>query len=217
MFTILLKYTLSRILLRNSGRTLALMSNIYLIVLKFYKNCVLFLTFHSRSLCNIFPIVGFRFMMPLPLNWRFYLLSVFCITLGCPLNRGLLMIWQKSWMNTKSSNKQGKSLRVFKTTMKKKKLTEKGLKRKGRIAEKLFMQYNQTNIIANFYFATLSLFKSFVLTFRQNAPEVHHLYCQLTGVACEFYACFLKHKCIQNKSHRVDENSNHRRESCCCC
>ena len=80
----------------------------------------------------------------------------------------------------------------------KKNLTDLGLKRKKRIAEKLFDTRKTTILYMGLYCSILPMFKSFVLMFEQKEPMVHRLHDELTELFRLFLACFIKHEAIKD-------------------
>ena len=85
----------------------------------------------------------------------------------------------------------------------KKSLTDAGRDRKICIVEKLSVTRIRTNILVNFYVATLPVFKLFISVFEQKQPMMHHLHDELKKVVRFFFACFVKMENLKGTASKL--------------
>ena len=96
--------------------------------------------------------------------------------------------------------------------MKRKKLTDEGKERKGRIVTKLFYEKSTLLLNSNFFMSVLPFFKSFIFTFEQKEPLIHRLHRSLVENFYQFLGCFMKFEVINNTPYNqlnlIDVASN---------
>ena len=98
-----------------------------------------------------------------------------------------------------SSSSRAKSrVTAIQKTCTKKKLTEAGKERKGRIVDRLFYQRHTTELHLNLYTYILPLIKSFVLIFEQKEPMVHRYHDEVRECMRSFLCCFIKVESIKH-------------------
>ena len=75
--------------------------------------------------------------------------------------------------------------------------TTAGKERKKQIVKKLFYSSTETLIQLHFYNDILPTFKSFILIFQQDGPQIHRLHDEQTDLVRHFLSSFIKHEYLK--------------------
>ena len=82
--------------------------------------------------------------------------------------------------------------------------TKEGKDRKGRIAEKVFVQRKDVLATIHTYIHVLPAFKKYVLLFQQKEPAMHHLHPKQHELFNEFCSAFLTPESLSKMPHKID-------------
>ena len=167
----------------------------------------------KTALQELCLLLGLHYTKPLePVTHRW--LSVYTVTsANLPMYDAFFLLYY-SWLSKEDKvlyndeknsiiSKAGvtgdaiKSIDEILKKMSKKGLTKKGKARKARIFEKVIFKREKTHLIAHFYNSVLPMFKSFVLIFEQETPQVHRIHLQISELTCDFLSCFVKHESVK--------------------